>query len=297
MNDTGPDRADDDTAGQRRQMWRSVTDIAALVGPVSLLTGVLYYFGYVSAGAFYAYFGVNLSVLDFSTTSYLLRTADAFFRPLATLLIVLVVLLVAHQLLTYGLARADARWARVTAGVLGVIGGLLVAVGVSGLYGRPYGVWSPLALAAAAVVPEYTTWTACRYEILPTRLTTAVQASTRPRQGLGVAVLLLAVFWAVTDIAAARGTATARLVEMTLRLRPQAVVYSEKDLHLPGPEVGVVALTGTDSAYAFRYNGLRPLLYANDRWFLLPVGWTHDNGATVIVLEDDPGRLRVDLAP
>jgi hypothetical protein len=108
---------------------------------------------------------------------------------------------------------------------------------------------------------------------------------------------LIAVFWAVTDIAAERGTATARLVEPTLRIRPQAVVYSEKDLHLPGPEVGVVALSGADSAYAFRYNGQRPLLYANGRWFLLPVGWTHDNGATVIVLEDDPGHLRVDLAP
>ena len=72
---------------------------------------------------------------------------------------------------------------------------------------------------------------------------------------------------------------------------------SEKDLHLPGPQVGVTALDGTNSAYSFQYNGLRPLLYANHRWFLLPVGWTHGNGSTVIVLQDDPGHVRVDLAP
>lgn len=40
-----------------------------------------------------------------------------------------------------------------------------------------------------------------------------------------------------------------------------------------------------------------PLLYANDPWFLLPVGWKHDNGSTVIVLQSDYGSLPVDLAP
>jgi hypothetical protein len=61
--------------------------------------------------------------------------------------------------------------------------------------------------------------------------------------------------------------------------------------------VGVTALSGKETAYRFRYNGLRPLLYARDRRFLLPVDWTHDNGSTVIVLQDDPSRVRVDLAP
>jgi hypothetical protein len=80
-------------------------------------------------------------------------------------------------------------------------------------------------------------------------------------------------------------------------LESQAVVYSQNDLHLSGPYVGVAVLSGKNTAYHFRYNGLRPLVYANNRWFLLPVGWTHNNGLTVIVLQDDPDRVRVDLAP
>ena len=85
---------------------------------------------------------------------------------------------------------------------------------------------------------------------------------------------------------------------MSLSLQPQAVVYSAKDLQLDdGPDVKTELIDGEDSAFAFRYSGLRPLLYANDRWFLLPVGWRQGLGATVIVLHDDPAHVRVDLAP
>ena len=35
---------------------------------------------------------------------------------------------------------------------------------------------------------------------------------------------------------------------------------------------------------------------AGGRWFLLPAGWTPDNGATVIVLPDSANDIRVDLS-
>jgi hypothetical protein len=52
-----------------------------------------------------------------------------------------------------------------------------------------------------------------------------------------------------------------------------------------------------EAAYRFRCNGLRMLLHSGGRWFLLPVGWTAQNGATVVLLPDDAPTLRVDLAP
>jgi hypothetical protein len=70
-------------------------------------------------------------------------------------------------------------------------------------------------------------------------------------------------------------------------LQSQAVVYSDKKLQLPGAAIGVTTLSGNATAYRFRYNGLRPLLYSRDRWFLLPVDWTHDGGVTVLVIRDD----------
>jgi len=100
----------------------------------------------------------------------------------------------------------------------------------------------------------------------------------------------------VTLVAEERGKEGAELVESGLLFLPQAVVYSDKNLQLPVPSTTATPLAGDNSAYSYRYNGLRQLTYANNRWFLVPVGWRHDNGATVIVLDDDPGHLRVDLA-
>jgi hypothetical protein len=276
---------------------RALLDVLAIIGPTSFLTGMLYYFGYVSTKAFYSYFGVSLSALDFSTANYLVGNADTFFKPAATMLIALIVLFIAHRLLGQALNLGGKGWARgVALGLFGLAAGL-AGIGLSGLYGEPDGLVSPLALVSAGLLLEYSAWVASRYGALPARIGAPLRAGVNLRRGLIAALVLLAAFWTVTDVANDHGVATARLVEQSLVLEPQAVVYSQQDLHLPGPGVNVTVLGGPDSAYRFRYNGLRPLIYAHDRWFLLPVGWTHDNGSTVIVLQDDPARLRVDLAP
>lgn len=275
----------------------SVLGALAVLAPTSLLSAVFYYFGYVSAKSYYAYFGVSLSALDFSTTNYLVRSTDTFFRPMATLLLVFVVLFVAHHALGHVLGGAGRRPVLVVvAGLLGVAA-VLVAAGLIGLYGGRGGVLAPISLGASGLVLEYALWSATRHLVLSPTLSALIATGRQLRRGLIVALFLLSTFWAVTDLAHARGTATARLVEQSLPLQSQAVVYSDRDLHLPGPQIGITSLTGQYTAYRFRYNGLRPLVYARDRWFLLPVGWTHDNGSTVIVLQDDAGRLRVDLAP
>jgi hypothetical protein len=291
MNTTRRAKADDPS-------WRLPLDMLVLAAPASLLTGVLYYFGYVSAKSFYTYFGVGLSVLDLAPTSYLVRSADTFFRPVATSLTVAALVYAAHRLFGLCLGRAGNAWVRRAVAGLGVVGVVLGAVGTVGLYGEPLGLLSPISLAVSALLLEYTLWTVTRYEFsFPARVTASVRTGVGLRRGLLTALVLIAAFWAITHLAQARGTTNARLTEMSLRWQPQAVVYSEKELHLPGPGVRVAVLEGEDGGYRFRYNGLRPLLYANNRWFLLPVGWKHDNGSTVIVLQDDPGSVRVDLAP
>jgi hypothetical protein len=42
---------------------------------------------------------------------------------------------------------------------------------------------------------------------------------------------------------------------------------------------------------------LRPLIHSGGHWFLLPAGWTHSNGATVIILPDTEPGIRVELGP
>ncbi|GAB3451671.1 hypothetical protein [Actinophytocola sediminis] len=283
--------------GSADNRWRVVVDILALVGPVTLLSGILYYFGYVSARSFYAYFGISLSILEFSPASYLVRSADTFFRPVATVLVVILAVYGGHRLLAHYLGRAGPRRVRLICLAVLAVGVALGALGVAGLYGWALGLVSPLSLACGGLLVEYALLLLARHGKPVGQVAHLVGSGVYLRRGLLAALVLTAVFWAVTTLAQRRGADNAELTELTLVLQPQAVVYSDRDLHLPGPGVGRTVLDDGAGSYRFRYNGLRPLLHANDRWFLLPVHWRHDNGSTVIVLPDEPGRVRVDLAP
>ena len=99
-----------------------------------------------------------------------------------------------------------------------------------------------------------------------------------------------------TAVAEAGGRAWAEAVERALPIRSQAVMYSRTGIRLTGPGIGVTELPGTLEDFRYRYNGLRPLLHTNDTWILLRVGWTSQNGSTVIMLADAPEWVRVDLA-
>jgi hypothetical protein len=277
--------------------WRATTEIFSLLGPATLLTGILFYFGYVSARSFYTYFGVSLSALDYSPTGYLVRTADTFFRPVATLLVVLLAALGLHLALGHLLPVRKNHVARWLAASLCATGLVAATYGLMGIYGWLYSFLSPLALACSTAALEYGILLAVRYGSLPAHLQKILETGVFLRRGLLIFVALTAVFWAVTIQAFSRGIVSAKAFEGSLSIQSQAVVYSEKNLHLFGPGIGTTNLNDPEGIYHYRYNGLRPLLYANGRWFLVPVGWTHDNGATVIVLQDDPTGLRVDLAP
>lgn len=285
------------TGDGREATWRMFQDLLALAGPISLVTALLYYFGRASAQSFYGYFGVSLGTLNLSTTAYLVGTGDTLFRPVATLLLAAILLPLADALyrrLVSALPQTRRSWP--VAGVL-VLGTGAAGFGLSAVYGSPGNALPALALACGAVLIEYGLWATTRFARPAPMLRETITATARVRRGSTVAVVGLAAFWAVTISAHDRGAADARAVEEALPILPQAVVYSDKDLNLPGPRVAVSRLTGDGTAHRFRYNGLRPLTYANNRWFLLPVGWRHDNGSTIIVLEDATDGVRVDLAP
>jgi len=61
------------------QPWRLATIVAS---QTALLTAVLFYFGWARTSTTFAYFGVDVSLLGFSTSDYLLRSVNSAFRPL-----------------------------------------------------------------------------------------------------------------------------------------------------------------------------------------------------------------------
>ncbi|GAA4627717.1 hypothetical protein GCM10023196_041060 [Actinoallomurus vinaceus] len=277
--------------------------VVRLLVPAGVLTALVYYFGYTRAKAQYEYFGVDLGSIGFSTKDYLVRAAGPLFTPLAAVLVAGVFVLIAHHVLVFVLDRLSLRWRRVIWGVLAGGAFVTLIVGAIGLYNVHWPItgplFSPVALGAGALLLEYATENALIRGAVPDGLA-AVLASTRAlRRGLLVAVALVAAFWATAGVADRQGRSHARAIEVSLITQPQAIVYSRERLRIEGRRgVQMSRLGGsTDSAYAFRYDGLRTLLHTPGRWFLLPTDWTPDNRQPVILLPDSRNDIRVEVAP
>lgn len=279
-----------------RTFWDRVGQLTVVLGPTTVLTGWLYYVGYVSTDAFYAYFGVSLSSLDVSSTTFLLRSVDDLFDPVSTVVLVALGAFSLHHVLVAAVSRRHLRPdGRVAAG-LGVAALVLAGVGIAGLSGLVRSGLTPVALGLSGVVLEYACLLTAHVSTPSSTLGILVRSGANLRRGLVAALVLVALLWGATALADQRGTARALAVERSLPLQPQAVVYSRIDLRLTGAGIRKTGLEGTGDDLRFRYNGLRPLAHSDGTWLLLPVGWTSRNGTTVIRLTESPQQVRVDLA-
>ena len=283
-------------AESQPSFWNRAGQLAVILGPTTVLTASLYYVGYVSTKAFYSYFGINVSALDISTSTILLRSVDEVFDPLSVIVLISFAAFVLHHIFVTAVKRRPARTARGLAIGFACAGLVLAGLGVAGLSGLSRSIITPWALGLSGIALEYACWLTTRYASADSALGGLVRAGVNLRRGLIAALLLVAVLWGATAFADSRGTARARALEKSLPLQPQAVVYSRTDLRLTGPGIGLTELPGTPEDFRYRYNGLRPLLHTKGTWLLLPVGWTSQNGSTVVMLADAPQVVRVDLA-
>lgn len=240
----------------------------AVVAPTTLLTGLLFYFGFMHAFWFFDYFGVHATVLGLSTEDYLMRSADNLFFPVLVGGLIALGVLAAARL---GCGRLlPVRWVVVAGGVLVLIG-VLTILGVSWFSFYP-GV-APLGLAAGVLLLGY----AARIH--------------RVAEWVGAFLLVgVSLFWAVTDYSSAAGLAAAHAVQRSLPSFPDAVLYSEKGLGIRGPGVSEIPEL-PNGAYAVHYEGLKLVLQSGDYYFFLPAGWTPYAGAAIILPRDDTVRL------
>jgi hypothetical protein len=105
--------------------------------------------------------------------------------------------------------------------------------------------------------------------------------------------LAVCVFWTTATLAEWTGEGAARRTARHLDRLPAVVVDTPEQLHLGlAPEAGVAesalpALPAQEGQeYRFRYRGLRLLIQAGDRMFLVPERWT-PSGSTVLVPMDE----------
>jgi hypothetical protein len=281
---------------------RSVLETATLVlAPTTVITALLFYFGWAQTSALFGRLGIDQSALGFTVQDYMLRSVNSTFRPLSVVLLAAVAGLSTHIAVTRALATpgraglTDRLWPVST-----VVGGLLLVAGLSGLWGLvryrvdlpvvPLGLGTGLGLLAYGAhlrgqAPERRAATAA----VPGMLLAA-------RRTVVAIFVLVMLFWSVAVYAQARGTREAARVAATISRRPDVTVYSAKRLHLEGPTIRETELRGPDAAYRFRYSGLKLVVRSGGKWFLLPASWTPGNRGAALLLPDTDD-LRVEFTP
>lgn len=267
--------------------------VGATIAPTTLITALLFYFGWSHAYYFFDYFGVHSTTLGLTTSDYLMRSQDGLFVPLVVLAFVCLMTVRLHQMASRRINSQPAhrRWR-----------GALHTVTVAGLLATAAGVASivihtplndrvsaaPIALATGVILLAYTT------HMRRTRLHRPVphQTSLTVTECATVFALVgISLFWAANDYSAAVGRSRASQFVSELSNYPETIVYSAQNLNIAGPGIDQTHCPAVDAAYKYRYTGLTLMLQSGNQYVFLPRRWTSADGAAIVAPRSDSIRL------
>jgi hypothetical protein len=289
------DRAGSDGAGSDRAGRATALKIVASVAAnVTVLTGLLFWFGLLYTQTFFEFFRVHPSLLDQSANDILARGVDGLFVPLAALAFAVLVVI---GVLRYLRSRlAEPTWLavlRVGTPLAWLIGlGLLVAAAIvvanpasyTGYPGLP-----GLGLAVGVLALLF----AWRRTMVGADAGPATAAT---EWGVMFLLIVVGLFWSVSDYSLAVGTERAVAFARQLPGKPDLVLYSEKSLDIGAAGVRETRCANPDSAYRYRYTGLKLLLQSGGEYVLLPATWSVGNGTTIVLPRTDSVRLEFDTS-
>ncbi|MEW5808886.1 MAG: sensor domain-containing protein [Actinomycetota bacterium] len=283
--------SDDDPLPNSVDRWLGV--IGLVIAPTTLVSGLCYYFGYVSARKSMAYLGIDSDAVGFSTQDYVTKSVGVLF------VLILIALLAAT---TVGglrtaircMARNDRyrRPMRCAALVIVAAGVTVVARGAAGVL-MPTRVWiqtawaTPAALGLGAALILLGIW------IVRTPCTiTAPLPPTPAERGMVItaaAVLALALFWSMNIYATKAGEVEGTNIAGNLWFRESTVILDTPDrLSLPPQLVRQTVLTPADGlrGETYRYECLRVVAVRDHQWVLLPANWRPQFGYALFVTAD-----------
>jgi hypothetical protein len=262
---------------------RWVSLATSFVAPVTLISAVLFYFGYVAARAQYDYFGLDVDVIGLSTRAYVMRSP----QPLLTPMLVLVLGGVAVVAFDHWVRRrAVEDWFRPLVTIVLGAGLVLLAVGTVLLAGFALvGGWTYYALVTPVLLGGGAALVAYALRLRGGRL--------EPRIVLLWVGVAACVIWATATTAQWTGRGLAMEQARNLRSLPSVVLDTRERLYVPAT-AGVEEVVRPDAGegdYRFRYWRLRLLIQGDDRMFLVPDTWSA-GGTTILVRLDDDVRVQ-----
>jgi hypothetical protein len=274
---------EDEPPSSSWERWYTLA--TTFVAPATFLTALLFYFGYVSARAQYSYFGLDVDTLGLGTREYVMRSPQGLLVP--ALLLLLVGAATAGVVAAFRSGRVGPRATRGVA----ASGGCLAAAGLVLVFLYPvlggrsgYALVTPLVLAVGTGVLAL----AGRHAGFPLSVT-----------GLLVLFVVVSTFWATATLAQWTGRGIAQRTARHLDELPAVVLDTRERLYLrdavtqetvlrpegaPEPEDG--------QTFRYRYYGLRLLVQAGNRMFLVPERWDPSNSTLMFDLDDVRVKFR-----
>lgn len=262
---------------------RWVSLATSFVAPVTLISGVLFYFGYVAARAQYDYFGLDVDVIGLSTRAYVMRSPQPLLTPMLILVLGGVAVVAFHHWVR---RHALEGWFRRLVTTVLSVGLVLLALGTLLLAGFTLvGGWAYYSLVTPVLLGGGAALVAYALRLRGGRL--------EPRIVLLWVGVAACVIWATATTAQWTGRGLAMEQARNLRSLPSVVLDTRERLHVPataGVEEVVRPDAGEDD-YRFRYWRLRLLIQGDDRMFLVPDTWSA-GGTTILVRLDDDVRVQ-----
>jgi hypothetical protein len=267
------------------------------IPPLTLLSAVLFYFGYVSARARYEYFGVDVDTIGLGTQEYIMRSPQPLLTPLLVFAAVGVGSVAVHAVVrkriraaaTTRRAMSMRRLGRVAQGVglCTLTTGLVLLFGYTFLRDwRLYGLVTPLLIAVGG--------TLFRYGSAVRRLLRSPGDATlfhRSSVVLGYLVIAVSVFWMTATVAQWSGRGLAMYEAGRLDKLPSVILDTKESLFLRSPGLEETKLPPSEGqTFHYRYRRLRLLIHGKDRMFLVPDRWSASNSTIIVPLD---GSVRV----
>lgn len=284
-----------DSPDEGRSLWSRVLGVISAIGPpVTVVTALLFYFGWARADAQASSMGLDESLFGYAAQDYILISISALYLPLVLLLIVGIIWFALDRWLRRQIDEDRHRTlAAKVAGSAAVVAVVIAAAALLVAFLQPTrtAIFAPYVMAGGVLVAA---WGLRLRRHARAGHAPALRAEERAVEAtLVLSIVTLLLFWGTADYAQAVGRGLAANFEHNVQSLPRAEVYSPKPLGI-GADAVTMSDVGTKEQPLYRYDGLRFLVLSGGRFFFLHDGWTTENG-TVVVLPDD-NSIRVEFS-
>jgi hypothetical protein len=306
----------DDRPPRGSQFERWISFGATIIAPATLLSALLFYFGYVSSRSQYEYFGIDVDTIGLSTQDYVMRSPQPLLLPLLVLTLAGIGFVTLHTSIRRRIGPAldqvsgdetparDAtptqdlhqirRLARRSVGIGQVMLGAGVALLFAYAYVRDWALYNlvtPLLIAAGAALIVYasrvlTLLRRRQQEQAPAELEGSSLSLRRAAHVLIYVVVAVSIFWATATIAQWSGRGVAHYDARHLDRLPSVILDTKERLFLRAPGIDETTLPpSAGQSYRYRYRHLRLLIQGHDRMFLVPDRWSASDSTLIATLD------------